>query len=453
MRIVVVGAGLSGLSIAHQIRKLAQSRGTPLDLEVFEAAPRAGGNIATERVGGFLFESGPNGFLDNVPEMLELIDELGLGSLVLRASPAAKKRFVYRRGRLHDVPLAPGAFLFSSLLSLRGKARLAMEPLVRRRRPPEDDETVAAFGRRRLGREATATLLDPFVSGVFAGDIEKLSVASAFPLFVELERERGSLFNGLRARAADRRARGQSAATLTTLRGGMQELIRALEARLSPAVRLSVRARSVERRGGRLALSLESGGALEADRLVLATPAFVTASLVEGIDGDLARELREIPYSPVAVIAAGFERSQVGHPLDGFGYLAPRGEGLRTLGTIFCSSAFEGRAPDGHVLLRTFAGGARDPEALASDDASLLDLFRRETGTVLRIRGEPVAWRIFRHSGGIPQYVVGHAARLRRSEARVVKHPGLHLAGNSFKGISMNDCVRQAAREAAQILD
>jgi oxygen-dependent protoporphyrinogen oxidase len=453
MRVAVVGAGLSGLALAHRLLTLAQARGEPLDLQVLEGSDRAGGNIRTERAGAFVLEAGPNGFVDTVPEMLDLVDELGLLRRLVRAGARARKRFIYRRGRLHAAPLSPPAFLGTSVLSWRGKARLLLEPFVPQKgRTGEEDETIAEFGRRRLGREATAALLDPFVSGVFAGDVEALSAASAFPLLVELEERHGTLFRGMRARAAERRRAGRGPAALTSFRQGMEELSSALEARIAPALRLGARVRALDRRAGAWRIALERGEPVEADRVVLATPSFASAAILEPLDRELAAILSEIPFAPIAVLAVGLRQRQVSHPLDGFGFLVPRGEGLRILGTIFCSSVYEERAPEGSVLLRAFVGGSRDPEAATLPDGALMDLFRSEVGGVLGISGAPVVERIHRYPRAIPQYVRGHAARLRRIAERLRSHDGLFLAGNSYRGVSMNDCVRQATVLAPIVL-
>jgi oxygen-dependent protoporphyrinogen oxidase len=455
-RVVIAGAGITGLVAAHRL--LEKEPG--LDVALLEAAGRSGGNMGTESVDGFLFERGPNGFTDAVPSTLELARGLGLVERLIASGPLAKRRYLLKRGKLHALPSGPLGLLASPLLSVRGRLRLITEPL-RGPASPEMEESVAAFGRRRLGREATFTLLDPFVTGVYAGDMERLSMAAAFPRAVALEREHGSLLKGLAARARARRkeaagggapAGGGLAGTLHSFRGGLQDLADALESRLGGRARLRAPVEAVRRKGAAYDVVLRDGSSLPADAVVAAMPAPRAATLFSAWNADLSNALEEIPYAPVAVVCLGYPRERIAHPLDGFGFLVPRDQGLRTLGAIWVSSVFPEHAPEGAASLRVLLGGARDPEVVGLSEEDLRSLVLAEVGPVLGIRGEPSAWRVYRYPVGIPQYNIGHSKRLRRIDGWLRSLPGLFLTGNAYRGVGLNDCVAEGGRVAGEVL-
>jgi oxygen-dependent protoporphyrinogen oxidase len=453
-RVLVVGGGISGLSLAYFL-----SRGAPrLQVELAEAEARLGGVLGTETEAGFVFERGPHGFLDNVPETLELVRELGLEARLLSPSPAAKKRYVLRRGRLSPLPAGPLDFLRSPLLSWRGKLRLLSEPW--RGRPRSDqDESLASFARRRLGNEAASVLVDALQTGIYAGDIERLSVASAFPRLASMEREHGGLFRALwRARKARRAGAGGSprpvspaAASLRSFRGGLGELVQALGDRLGDRVQLRCGVESLSPEGGSVRVVLCNGKAEEFDAVVVALPAPRAAGLFSASRPALAQGLEELCYAPVAVVCLGYRRDEVAHPLDGFGFLVPREEGLASLGMIWASSVFPEHAPQGCVSLRALAGGARHPEVVGRTAPQIEDLVVRELGPLIGLSGEPLVRRVYRYAQGIPQYNVGHGARLERIEAERRAFAGLYLTGNAYRGVGINDCVRESRRLSGEI--
>jgi len=432
-RVIVVGGGISGLCTAYLLAR----RG--LRVSVLEqGAP--GGKIVTERQSGFLLEHGPQGFLDNTPESLALASELGLAPL--RAHARAKKRFLYFRGRLERIPEGPGALLRTRILSPRGKARLLWEPWAKGP-PASEDETVLAFAERRLGREPARRLVAAMVAGVYAGDAARLSVASAFPRLRKLEVEHGSLLRGMRRTGA---AGPGPAGTLTSFADGMGSIITALARALGPAV-MRAHARSIERTGAQLRTHTDDSGPVAADAVVLATPAYASAALL----GGLAAPLAEIPYVAVDVAYLGYARADVEHDLEGFGFLVAPGEDVRALGVLWESSIFPERAPDGQVLLRVVLGGARDPEAARLEPAAVIALARETLARALGVRAEPRFARLIRHPRGIPQYTVGHAARVQAAAAAEAAWPGLFLTGNALRGVGYNDCVREAHQVAARV--
>ena len=448
-RIVVVGGGIAGLSIAWALRW--REPGT--ELLVLERGARTGGNIRTEHVDGYTCESGPDGFLDNSPDTLQLVRQIGLEKRLLPSREAARKRYIYRHRHLHQVPLSPGAMLASGLLSARGKARLLCEPFTRRR--PEDDESIQGFATRHIGAEAASVMVGAMVSGIFAGDPAALSLRACFPRMWDMETEHGSLVRALVATRRQRKASdapGAPAGTLTSFTTGMSELIEALTQMLTDAVRVNTRVLNVRRdpeTGGWSVLT--TTGPLDADAVVLTGPAAESSEFLRTYDARLASELNDIPYAPVVVLALGYDAAAIG-PLDGFGFLVPRSEGLRTLGALWETSIYPNRAPAGKALLRVILGGALDREAVTLGDEDLVQTVRQELEQTMGIRVAPEFVRITRHPRGIPQYERGHLARLQRIEALTAAHPGLFLAGNSYRGVSMNACIADADRVAEAVL-
>ena len=454
-RIAIVGGGIAGLSLAHALKARLRRTGG-VGPTVLESAPRAGGNLRTERVEGYLCEWGPNGFLDNAPETLALVRELDLEPRMQVSDDKARRRFLYRRGTLHELPGGPAAFLRSGLLSWRGKLRLACEPLAGG--PPATDETIHAFASRRIGREAADVLIDAMVSGIFAGDARRLSLAACFPKMQQMEREHGSLVRALIARRRQRRTPagpvGAPAGRLTSFAGGVQDLIDGLTRVLGPQVRTGAEVVAVSPTNGGPPYQLTMAGdsRLVADVVVLAGGASRSARLVDAWDADLAAGLDAIRSAPLAVVCLGFDAATLEHPLDGFGFLVPRGEGPRILGALWDSSIYPGRAPAGRALIRVMVGGATDPEAVGLDDEALIELVRAELRTIMGVRSAPAMTRVFRHRLGIPQYEVGHPDRLARIEARLAHHPGLHVAGNAYRGVAINSCIAESGPLADRIL-
>jgi protoporphyrinogen/coproporphyrinogen III oxidase len=461
-RVAIVGGGIAGLSVAHAVR--AQSPGA--DVVVLERGAHVGGNIRSDVVDGYLCEAGPDGFLDNAPATLEFVDALGLTPRLVRSSDAARRRYIFRRGRLHEVPLSPDRFLTSPLLSLAGRLRVLAEPFAAR--PPRHDESILGFAERHIGREAAQVLVGSMVSGIFAGDARQLSLRSAFPKMHEMEAHYGSLFRAMLAKRRERRngnGMGAPAGQLTSFVGGMQDLTIAAAASLGRAVRTGVRvsrlqartglARSHPRPVGARAFSLGCGPhQIEADAVVLAGPACETADLVRVCAPAAADLLAAVHTAPLAVVCLGYDYAALAGErgvLDGFGFLVPRGEGPRILGALWESSIYPGRAPIGRALLRVMIGGATDPGAVELTDDELLAIIRADLHRTMGLSLEPELVHLTRHWRGIPQYTIGHQARLERIEAALAPHAGLFLAGNSYRGVSVNACIEDAPRIAGLV--
>jgi oxygen-dependent protoporphyrinogen oxidase len=449
-RIAIVGAGVAGLACAH---RLAAAPGGA-DVVVLEASDRPGGHLRTERIDEFLCEWGPNGFLDNAPHTLALVDALGLRPEVVPSQDQARRRFVFRDGRLRLLPGSPAAFLTSDVLSLGAKLRIAREPFASPR--PDGDETIHAFAARRLGREAADILVDPMVSGIFAGDARELSLRAAFPKMWELEEQHGGLFRALVARRRKvRRSGAPVGSPLTSFANGIETLPRALAASLGSRLRLGSPVSSLARATGTAApwtIALGSGEILSADHVVIAVPPPAASALLAPFDAALAATLATIPLAPLAVVALGFDAAALGHPLDGFGFLVPRGQGVRILGALWESSVYPGRAPSGHALIRVMTGGAHDPSVAELADDQLLGLVRGDLMTTMGIRAEPEMVRIIRHRNAIPQYTVGHLDRLASIDAAVASLAGLHLTGHGYRGVGINAAIADAVSVAARLV-
>jgi oxygen-dependent protoporphyrinogen oxidase len=461
MRLVVVGGGITGLAAAHHALELARERRIALELTLVEARERLGGTIATERAGGFLIEAGPDSFLSEKPWALALCRRLGLEDRLARTDDRYRKVFVWHAGRLHPLPdgwelLAPtrlAPFLSSRLFSWPGKLRMAFDLVLPR--GIADDESLGAFVRRRLGREALERVAQPLVAGIYTADPDDLSLTATMPRFAELEKQERSIILGLRRarrRALETGVSGARWSLFVTLKEGMEDLVAALATRLQPGtVLLKQRVAGVERRGDRWRVATAEGADLDADRVIVATESHAAARMLRYVDPTLATLLAEIPYASSATVTLGYRRADVLHPLDGFGFVVPRTEKRALLACTFSSVKYAGRAPEGDVLLRAFVGGALNEAVLELDDAPLVMRARAELREALGITAAPALARVFRWPKAMPQYHVGHLARVETIERRAGALPGLDLAGGAYRGVGIADCVRsgEAAAERA----
>ncbi len=446
---VIVGGGISGLVAAFEL----QRRG--MTVEVLDSGARAGGVIGTMHRDGALYETGPNSALDTTPQIDELLDALGIRGERVDANAVAATRYIVRDGKLLALPTSPGAFLGTSTFTLGAKFRLWREPFVPPA-PPDVEESIAAFVRRRLGTEFLDYAIDPFVAGVYAGDPEQISVSAAFPRLHALEQRYGSLIKGQFQGARERRRAAGTAANTAksfSFRNGMQTLTDALASAVT-RIATGVTVTRVERGADgtwTVAGTRDRESVVRRTRsVVLAVPAYVAANLVRDVAPDAAQGLAAIPYAPIAVVATSHRRADIPHPLAGFGFLVPRRERRKILGCLFSSSMFEGRAPEGSVLLTTFVGGAREPALAGATDAELAAIVAGELGALLDARAEP-AWNAFtRWTHAIPQYNLGHAGRLRPVEEAERALPGLHFCANYRGGVSVGDRIKtsHAAAEA-----
>ena len=433
---VVVGAGMSGLVRARALAERGE------DVLLLETSARPGGAVRTERKDGFLLELGPN-TVRPTPELWSLVGALGLRDEALVADPRLP-RYVDWGGKLHALPMSPGALVRTPLLSARGKLRLLAEPFARRGRAAE--ESVHAFFSRRLGKEVADRFIEPFVGGITAGSSRDLCMASAFPRLARWDRDHGSLLFG--ALAERRRApRDRSVPrALLSFRDGLETFPKAIASGLGKRFEPETRVEGVVPLPGGLWKLSTSRGEREADRVVLASPAWEAARLVRSFAPEAADALGEIPHPFLAVVHLGVSLAALPGPLHGFGHLVVPQAGRRILGAVWSSSLFSGRAPEGQALVTVFLGGARDPDAAALTDGELAAIAAREVAATLGSRQEPGPVSITRYARSIPQYTAGHGARMKTLERAEARWPGLTFLGNYRGGVAVGDVVEQATR-------
>jgi oxygen-dependent protoporphyrinogen oxidase len=467
-RVVIVGGGITGLSAAYRLlKKGADKDGAPISVTLLEARPRLGGNIQTERRDGFVIDGGPDAFVAARPHATALCKELGLGERLIPTSEKSRKVYIRQGGVEHllpegvvlGIPTKLWPLVRTRLFSWPGKIRMGLDLVLPRRRGGPD-ESVGAFMRRRLGREAVERLAEPLLGGIYAGNVDALSLRQAFPQLLELEEKYGSLIRGTLAQKAKHPPPkdGKPASVFYSLLGGMGELVETLARsvdKLGGVIRVGAEVEAVTEGDGDARLRVVVRGdseAVPADDVILCAPAYAQADALDGIDRELSRLLRQIPYVSTATVAVAFPRADVPHALDASGLILPKGEKREVLATTFVSSKWVGRAPEDVALLRVFVGGYRDPGALQQSDDELVAMARRELAALVGVRARPLLARVFRYDRGNAQPSIGHPERLAKMRSLARQHPGLHLAGAAFDGVGIPDCIRQAEEVVARIV-
>ena len=452
---LVVGAGISGLATAFALQK------SGILTLTLDSAPRAGGVIQSIQRDGYLLECGPQSFSGN-SSINSVSTELGLMSERLLADPAAP-RYVLIKGKLQHVPMGPG--LLASPLMAGGTRLALLRDILGSSTPPEPDESIAAFVRRKFSPMLLDRLAGPFVSGIYAGDPEKLSLRATFPILYEAEKTSGSVFRGalkvLKARKATQGESPREKPTLQTFQDGNESLIQALTERLGNSIYCSVEVASIrpldpgrEPTAPRFRATLRTPRgeeAIEAERLILAVPTNVAGKLLAPLHPDFESTFCGVEYAGIAVVSLGYRKEDVAHALGGFGFLVPRSSGLAVLGTVWNSSLFPGRAPDGQALLTSFVGGATNPGALKQSSEELVAQVHRELAPLLGIRKEPVFRNVTIWPCAIPQYNLGHTARLASIEKLRTNFPGLYIVGNYLNGPAIGTCIEHALKVANDI--
>jgi protoporphyrinogen/coproporphyrinogen III oxidase len=468
-RIIVIGGGITGLAAAHRLLELGREQPAVPEVLLLEAGEQLGGIISTERRDGYILEAGPDSFITDKPWGAALCRRLGLEDRFLETDSLNRRSFIVRGRKLLPVPagfqlLAPSRvwpFVVSPILSWPGKLRVLLEGIVPPH-PRDEDESLAGFVERRLGREALTRLAQPMIAGIYGADPRTLSLRATMPRFLEMERTHGSV---IRAMIARRRTAGAASGVsgaryglFLSLRDGMQTLVETLAERLPPeCVRRSVPVSRLSRSDdGRWRVVLEGGASvdgqsvLDADAVCVALPAYRAAALLDELDPALAAELAAIPYASSATINLAYRRADVAHPMNGFGFVAPAVEKSLLLGCTFSSVKFPGRAPEGHVLLRAFLG----EESLAGgDDAALTAAAHAKLASLLGIAAPPLFSMLRRHVRAMAQYQVGHLDRVAAIEASVARHARLALAGNAYRGIGIPDCIHSGEQAAERLMD
>jgi oxygen-dependent protoporphyrinogen oxidase len=470
--VIVIGGGIAGLTAAYALRRQATEAGLPLDCTVLEAVPAWGGKIVTHHVGELVMEAGPDSFLSQKPWALQLCEQLGLGGELINTNPMEKKAFVFSRGRLHELPeglvtFVPhqlGPFLRSGLLSWRGLARMGLDLVIPRRRS-EDDESLAAFFRRRFGWEALERVMEPLMAGIYAGDAERMSLRATFPRFHELEQHHGSVIRGM---MAARKARGQAGpgtapirTMFVTLRRGLSDLVVALVDHLQKngvVLRSGVRAAALRVRSHQLGrwtydVVCDDGTAMAADALVLAIPAYAAADLVRPLSPLAAGLLEEIPYASTATVSLVYEARKLAVRLEGSGFVVPRVEGRELLAATWTSLKWPHRASPEDVSVRCYVGGVGREAILQQDDELLIRRVREELRSMAGIGATPRYVEVNRWERAMPQYLIGHAERVGGVDAAMSRFSGLVLAGAAYRGVGIPDCIKDGTAAATELVE
>lgn len=476
-RVAIIGGGLTGLAAAHHWSELAAAQQCPVDVTLFEAGPRLGGLVGTVEEDGYLIDTGADSFITNKPGALELCQRLGLEDRLQRTDPQYRGALVLSRGKPVPVPegfqlLSPSALwpvFKSSILSPWGKLRIAWEYFIPARQG-EGDETLASFVRRRFGSEALDRLVQPLVGGIYTSDPERLSLAATLPRFLEMEQQYGSLIRAARkpaadARSEDRTSSGARYGLFVGLRGGISELVDTLTDRVRQhcSLRLQTRVTDIATSGTttpsapeapvRASYRLRLANCPEEffDAVQVCTSTFVAADLLRSLSPELATTLEEIEYASSAIVVTGHRLQDVAHPLNSFGLVIPHRERRKILAVSFSSRKFPNRAPAGKVLLRTFVGGAMQPELYDLSDDALLQTVHKELRDTLGVSGTSELNRIVRYPRAMPQYTLGHLDRVAQIEALTARHPGLALSGNAYRGVGIPDSIFSGEQAAERL--
>ncbi len=464
---IIVGGGIAGLSAAYYLHKLASQQSASFSVHICEQGPRFGGKILTERRDGFVIEGGPDTFVATKPWGVALCRELGIADNLQGTNPHLKKTYILHRRRLHELPggltmMIPteiSPMLTTGLLSWPGKLRMGLDFFIPRRRELED-ESMGEFVSRRIGREAYEHLIEPLMSGIYAGDGDRLSLQATLPYLRDLELKHGGLVRGAlavrRTRARDGWTAQGPRSLFVTPRTGLAEIVEALlESLRASGVGLhsGVALQQISILAGDPQLHFSDGSSLRADGVILATPTYAAAGLLEQQDSLLAEELAGVEYVSTATVSMAFREDQLGRPLDGYGYVIPRREQRKALACTWTSSKFPHRAPAGYALLRVFIGRAGQQDEIAWNEKDLLALAQEELASTLGIRAQPLFTRVHIFEDAMPQYNLGHPERLEKIEERLLRRPWLALAGAGYGGIGIPDCIHSGERAARRVLD
>jgi protoporphyrinogen/coproporphyrinogen III oxidase len=464
MRIAVVGAGICGLAAAHRLLELCPE----WTVTLLEASGRAGGILSTEFRDGFLIEQSADMFSTREPWALHLCQRLGMERELIGTNEAFRSALVVRQGKLYRIPagltvLAPrnlAAVMRSPLLSVRGKLRIVSEYFIRGKLDA-DDESFAQFAQRRFGKEAFERLLQPLVAGIYTADPDKLSMEACLSEFLQMERNYGGILRAIQAEKKQAKTTssfesGARYGLFLAPRRGMQQFVDCLAERIGahrihyhwPVEEMT----SPSHNSWRLRKRGEEE-IREFDGVVLAASAKQSASLLSEIARDASQELANIEHAGASIVVAAYRSESIGRKLDSFGFVAPRLENRRVLAGSFSSMKFAGRAPEGHILMRYFMGGALQPHLVDVDDHELIEIVKDDTRDLLRVRGDPIFTQVIRWRGRMPQYHVGHLRRVERIEAAIAKTPRLELASNALRGVGIPYCIRAGELAAERLVD
>lgn len=470
-RVVVIGGGISGLAAAHRLLERSREVNRPLEILLLEAGASAGGVIRTQRRDRFLLEAGPDSFISEKPEALRLAERIGLNSHLIETNASHRRSFIVRKGRLRPVPegfqlLAPSRFwpfVTTGIFSWAGKARMALDLLLPRRDSVNgvDDESLARFVRRRLGREALERMAQPMVGGIYTADPEQLSLRATMPRFLEMERKDRSLIRAMwkqrrrQSAAESKDTSGPRYSLFLSFDGGMQMLVDELARRLPEgSLKLNTRVERIafDAANNQWKIQTRDENFL-ADALCVALPAYGASALLRETNSELADELQAIPYASTATVNLAYQRKDIPHPLDGFGFVVPLIEKRSTLACSFSSVKFAGRAPEGSALLRAFVGGALQPEMFEMNEEAIIKAVREDLRGLLGITQPPLFAHVEKWPRSMAQYHLGHVERVERIQRQLLSTPTLKLAGNAYKGAGIPDCIKSGEAAAEELFN
>lgn len=444
-RVCVIGGGISGLCVAHHLSRAG------VEVTLYEKSSSVGGNIKTEIRDGFLIEHGPNSTLSS-HGLLDLIDQLGISDQIAPPNQNAKLRYILRDGRLAALPSKMLGMISNKAFSMKAKLRLLKEPFVRSR--STENESVASFFERRFGKEIVDYAVDPFISGIYAGDAEKLAIRHAFSKLFEMERDYGSVLRGVVLSREDSSSKlPKGTPRSLTFINGMQVLTDALSTRLNEKIKLNTGVSEISKTGPHQYIAKTGSGDEIFDAVVICTPARAAARITERLHANISDTLEAIQYPPVSIVFTAFKREDVNTEPNGFGVLVPGVESRKILGSLWTSSVFEKRAPDGYHLFTTFIGGTRNPDFALMSEAQLLDTTIEELTPILGITGEPAFFFVKKWERAIPQYEIGYDEVLEAIGAFSRDNPGVFFCSNFYKGISVSDCVKNGSETAKEVTD
>ncbi len=469
-KIIIIGGGIAGLAAAVHFKAGAKAHGKTVDVLLLEKNGRIGGKILTEKHDKYLIEGGPDSFLPEKVWSVNLAKHLGLGPEMLPSNDEFKGTFIYSKNELHSLPegvmlMVPTSFwpmAKSHLISWPGKIRMGMEIFVPKRKFIED-ESLASFVTRRLGRECLEKIAEPLVAGIHTSNPDNMSVLATFPRFVQMEQKSGSLILGMLSAMKNRphptlsgppKPGAPKMTYFMSFKNGMQTLSHACADYIGrDSIRLGAAVKAVEPRGRGYSVILENGEALEADNVMIGTAAYDAAEMVKGFDANLAKQMSKIEWSSSATVSIAFRREDIKAPLKGFGFIVPRVEGRRVNAATYSSIKWSFRAPDDLVLIRVFIGGGHHEELVHDlDDSGMVRMVLEELDTILGLKANAQFSKVYRWFKGMPKYTVGHLDRITLLDRMLSTHPGLHLIGCSYKGIGIGDCVHEAQIAAERIL-
>jgi len=470
-KIIIIGGGIAGLAAAVQLKAGAKSHGKSVDVLLLEKNNRIGGKILTEKHNGFLVEGGPDSFLPEKVWSVNLAKHLGLEPEMLASNDEFKGTFIFSKNELHSLPegvmlMVPTSFwpmAKSHLISWPGKVRMGMEVFVPKRKFVED-ESLASFVTRRLGRECLEKIAEPLVAGIHTSNPDNMSVLATFPRFVQMEQKSGSLILGMLSSLKNRPHATLSGpppkpgATKMTyfmsFKNGMQTLSQACADYIGKeSIRLGAGVKAVEPKGKGYAVILESGETLDTDHVMIASAAYDAAAMVKGFDETLAAQMNKVEWSSSATVSVAFKKEDVKVPLKGFGFIVPRVEGRRVNAATYSSIKWSYRAPDDTIMVRVFVGGGHHEELVHDlDDSGMVKMVLEELDEIVGLKANAHFSKVYRWNKGMPKYTVGHLDRITLLDRMLSTHPGLHLIGCSYKGIGIGDCVHEAQIAAEKIL-